>query len=63
MQREVLVTWLDEPDKEFYAVVSVDEQWNELEDDPDVFFYFASEAEYQEALTNGAEEFTMKEVA
>lgn len=63
MEREVLVTWRDEPEREFFARVHIDQKWNELEDELDIFFFFSSEEEYQDALTNGTEEFTMKEVA
>lgn len=60
--REVLISWRDNPDDCFLVTVGVDGAWNSLdEEDDDVFFWFASEREYQECLVNGEEEFTMKD--
>lgn len=37
------------------VVVSVDQEWNEIEDEEDarIFFYFASEQEYEQAKQTG----------
>jgi len=61
-EREVLVTWRDEPEIEFYTLVAITPAWTELEADEDVFFYFSDEDEYLEALKNGTDEFTIREL-
>lgn len=64
MQKEVLVTWRDEPTREFYTLVEINENWitdySEVNDEG-IFFYFTTEEEYQELLKTGTEEFTMRE--
>ena len=64
MIKEVLVTWRDEPTREFYTLVEINENWiadySEVNDEG-IFFYFTTEEEYQELLKTGTEEFTMRE--
>lgn len=64
MIKEVLVTWKDEPNREFYTLVEINEDWltdySDVNDDG-IFFYFSTEEEYQELLKTGTEEFTMRE--
>jgi len=64
MIKEVLVTWKDEPNREFFTLVEINENWitdySEVNDDG-IFFYFTTEEEYQELLKTGTEEFTMRE--
>ena len=66
MIKEVLVTWRDEPTREFYTLVEINENWiadySEVNDEG-IFFYFTTEEEYQEMLKTGTEEFTMREYA
>ena len=60
--REVLITWHDEPDREFTTLVAIAPGWsyfNKLDDQ--IFFYFDNEAEYKDMLKTGTEEFTMRE--
>ncbi len=64
MIKEVLVTWKDEPNREFYTLVEINEDWlTDYSDvnDEGIFFYFSTEEEYQELLKTGTEEFTMRE--
>jgi hypothetical protein len=62
--REVLVTWRDEPQREFYALVAISEDsiTDYSEGDDEIFFYFTTEEAYKEALANGEAEFTMREL-
>lgn len=53
IQKRVLIEWHDEPGQHYLSTVSIDEQWNELEDDPGVFFYFAKQKEYEQAKQLG----------
>ena len=53
----VELQWLDEPEKTFTALVGIGE-WDKDEEDERVFFYFASEAEFEEAkLPTGLDDF------
>lgn len=54
-RKYVTIVWHDDLFNELGVVVSIDEPWNGLEDDEDdeVFFYFANEAEYQQAKEPG----------
>lgn len=52
IQRSVYVQWHDRP-YQFITDVSVDEEWNSMDDYPDMFYYFASEAEYERAKQEG----------
>ena len=47
--KRVVVEWNDEPGVEFTTLVSVDEPWNPLEDEPGMFFYFANPEEFEQA--------------
>jgi len=64
MEKEVLVTWRDDPRDEFftYVVISDDfiSDYSEVNDDG-VFYYFSTVEEYEDALENGTEEFTIRE--
>lgn len=64
MEKEVLVTWRDEPENEFFTYVCISDNmitdYSEVNDDG-VFYYFTTVEEYDEALKNGTEEFTMRE--
>ena len=64
MEKEVLVTWRDEPENEFFTYVCISDNmitdYSEANDDG-VFYYFTTVEEYDEALKNGTEEFTMRE--
>ena len=56
--RKVFIQWHDEPDYRHLVVVCVDENWQEAEEDLDVFYYFNNESEYElakEAGYNGYE--------
>ncbi len=62
--RQVLIEWHDEPGVKYLSTVSVDEKWNSLdEDDNDIFFYFASEAEFEEAKQLGDNGYEFRIVA
>jgi hypothetical protein len=63
MEREVLITWRDEPESDFLTRVAIDPDWLDKDDDVNIFFYFGTEEEYQEALINGTDEFTIREYA
>lgn len=59
--RDVFIRWRDEVNAQ-QVTVAVDGEWNPIDSDDDgVFFWFASEAEYQECLKNGEDEFVMFE--
>lgn len=47
----VQIQWHDSPEEKIWALVSIDEEWNGLEDEEDdrIFFYFANEQEFEEA--------------
>ena len=64
MEKEVIVTWRDEPENEFFTYVCISDNmitdYSEVNDDG-VFYYFTTVEEYDEALKNGTEEFTMRE--
>jgi hypothetical protein len=64
MEKQVLITWRDTPEYgEMFTYVAIDPNWVDKEDDDGIFFYFDNEEEYQDALINGTEEFTMREYA
>jgi hypothetical protein len=53
----VELQWLDEPTRTFSALVGIGD-YSEEEDDERVFFYFADEAEFEQAkLPSGLEDF------
>lgn len=61
--REVLITWRDfpAPDREFSTLVAIAPGWSYFEClDEQIFFYFENEQEFDEALTNGTPDFTMR---
>ena len=64
MEKEVLVTWRDDPQNEFFTYVGISDNmitdYSEVNDDG-VFYYFSTVEEYEDALANGTEEFTMRE--
>jgi hypothetical protein len=63
--REVVIQWHNDPDEAYLVTVSIDERWNsldeEFEDDDSIFFYFASEDEFQKACTGEGYEFKIIE--
>lgn len=60
--REVLITWRDEPEREFFTLVAIAPGWSYFDKlDEQIFFYFETEQEFREALANGEHEFTMRE--
>ncbi len=64
MDKEVLVTWRDDPRDEFFTYVVISDDmitdYSEVNDDG-VFYYFSTVEEYEDALENGTEEFTIRE--
>lgn len=44
--KKVAYQWHHDPSNEYVATVSIDGEWNGLEDDDGIFFYFASQREY-----------------
>jgi hypothetical protein len=64
MEKEVLVTWRDDPRDEFFTYVVISDDmitdYSEVNDDG-VFYYFSTVEEYEDALENGTEEFTIRE--
>tara|TARA_R110000772_G_C12989426_1_gene406825 strand:- start:177 stop:380 length:204 start_codon:yes stop_codon:yes gene_type:complete len=61
--REVTIQWNDDPQENQYSVkVGVGVTWNEREDDDNVFFYFDTEQDFQEAKKfHKYQEFTIME--
>lgn len=54
IQKRVLVKWHDEPEsKAFIADVSIDQEWNSMDDYENMFFYFASNKELKQAKKSG----------
>ena len=52
--RQVLIEWHDDPGIHYLSTVSIDGEWNSLEEDDDnIFFYFLNEAEFEEAKQDG----------
>jgi hypothetical protein len=47
--KDVLIAWHDEPEVTYMTKVCIDSQWAEREDDVDVFFYFTSLDELEQA--------------
>ena len=64
MEKEVLVTWRDDPRDEFFTYVVISDDmitdYSEVNDDG-VFYCFNTVEEYEDALANGTEEFTIRE--
>ena len=61
--REVLIRWRDETNSQGWEsrTVAVGGDWSLNDNDDDVFFYFADDAEYEECLKNGEADFVMTE--
>jgi len=53
-ERRVIIEWNDTPGEVFETTVCVDGEWVEGEDDVNIFFYFADEAELEDAKNGGA---------
>lgn len=52
--RDVVIEWHDEPGVHYATTVSIDGEWNDLdEDDDNIFFYFSKESEFEEAKQDG----------
>jgi hypothetical protein len=45
----VIVEWHDTPNKRFETKVVVGGEWNEVESDDDIFFYFPDESSFENA--------------
>jgi hypothetical protein len=60
--REVVIQWQDdpEPDKHIVTVV-VGRDWNNGDEDDDIFFYFQNEAEFEQARSGEGYEFKIVE--
>jgi hypothetical protein len=51
---DVYVQWHDEPESNYLVTVSIDGEWNPLDEEDDgVFFYFANENEFEQAKQDG----------
>jgi hypothetical protein len=51
-EKRVIIEWADNRGEHLLTTVSIDEDWNSLdEEDDNIFWYFASEDEYREAFT------------
>ena len=64
--REVMVRFVMEDEPGFIATVSIDDEWNEIEDEEDesIFFYFASEEEFERAKSSSSgEDFVIEELS
>jgi hypothetical protein len=46
---KVIVEWHDTPNKRFETKVIVEDEWNEVEADDDIFFYFPDEDSFENA--------------
>ncbi len=47
--RQVSIRWKDEPDEAFITTVCVNVDWREGEDDSNVFFYFSTIEQFEDA--------------
>ena len=47
--KQVLIKWKDELDDLYLTTVCVDGEWTEGEDDENVFFYFSTLEEFEDA--------------
>jgi hypothetical protein len=52
--REVLIEWDDEKGVTYLVTVVVDGEWTDGEDDDNIFFYFRTLAELEDAKNGGA---------
>jgi hypothetical protein len=60
--RRVVVEWHDQPGELFETTVAIDDTWPEYEDDVNIFFYFRTFAELEDAKTGEGYEFRIVEV-
>jgi hypothetical protein len=62
-QKWITVAYHDEPEDELMVFVSIDKEWTEKEDDDNIFFYFDTQEEYENAkqIDNGLEFRIIKE--
>jgi hypothetical protein len=62
-EKWVTVAYHDEPEDELMVFVSIDKKWIEGEDDDNIFFYFDTQEEYENAkqIDNGLEFRILKE--
>ena len=49
-ERKVTIAWHDEPKEHYATTVMIDSAWTEGEDDDNIFFYFATEKEFESAF-------------
>ena len=61
-ERRVIVEWHDQQGEFFETVVAIDDKFPEYDDDVNIFFYFVSEAELEEAKSGIGYEFRIVEV-
>ena len=57
------IAYHDEPENHIMVFVSIDKEWTEKEDDDNIFFYFDTQEEYENAkqIDNGLEFRIIKE--
>ena len=60
-ERRVVIEWHDQPGELFETTVMVDEDFPEYEDDVNIFFYFSSESDFEQAKTGEGFEFRIVE--
>jgi hypothetical protein len=59
---DVVIQWLDDPNTSLGTRVGIGD-WVEKEDDPDVFFYFSNEEEFEMAKQpKGIEDFRIIDI-
>jgi hypothetical protein len=58
--RDVIIQWRDE-EEELQRTVAIGTYEDGSPEDDEIFFYFANEEEYREAILNGTEDFSMRE--
>ena len=61
-ERRVVIEWHDQLGEFFETTVAIDESFAEYDDDVNIFFYFASEAELEDAKSGVGYEFRIVEV-
>jgi hypothetical protein len=62
-QKWITAAFHDEPDKPLKVFVSIGKEWTEGEEDDNIFFYFDTQEEYENAkqIDNGLEFRVMEE--